>query len=217
MRKETAVLLGIGLVTLIIIVGAAFFLSSPITQQPAEKVSDMTLLLGTKDHMIGTESATVTVVEFADFQCPACGAAFPIVKQLTEEYKDRIQYVFRHFPLPGHKNARPAALAAEAAGMQGKFFEMHDKLFSTQADWSESNNPEEIFTGYAQELELDMEKYAADVKDPATNQKVEKGVTDGIQAGVNSTPTFYINGEKYTGVLSYDNFKSLLDEKLKGK
>ncbi len=215
MKREGLFISIIGIITLIIVVGAAFFLGGKPAQQGGEKVDNTKLLVGAGTHQIGSSSARVTIVEFADFQCPACASAHPVVKQIVEEYKDRIYYVFRHFPLPGHRNALSAAKAAEAAGKQGKFFEMHDLLFNNQADWAESNNPEEIFRGYAQNLNLNLESFNTSFADTSLAKNIQKDQDDALQLGVNSTPTFFINGEKYTGVLSYDNFKRIIDEKLK--
>lgn len=215
MRRENLILISIVAVTLVLLVGAAFLFSKPQDTESTEAVTDTVLLQGTKDHKVGSDSAKVTVVEFADFQCPACGAAHPIVKQISEEYKDRVQFVYRHFPLPGHRYAMDAAKAAEAAGKQNKYFEMADLLFTNQAEWSEANNAKEIFEGYAESLQLDMEKFRTDRDANTATSYIQKDQNDGLALGVNSTPTFYIDGEKYTGVIAYDRFKELLDSKLK--
>lgn len=210
---------GIGFVTLIIVIIAAIFLSGPQSQtRQADKnrITDTELLLGPKEGRlaVGTPSAKVTVVEFADFQCPACGAAYPIVKKIKEEYKDKVYFVFRHFPLPGHKNALQAAYAVEAAASQGKFWEMHDRLFESQEAWSEINNAQELFKTYAVELGLNTEQFMESIKTRIGKDKISKDQNDGYQMGVNSTPTFFINGEKFTGVVDYEQFKRLLDERL---
>lgn len=215
MRKETLVLGGIGLVTLALLIGAAFFIGGDTQEQTEAQSTDPAKVAGEKRQVIGSESAQVSVVEFADFQCPACGAAHPIVQQVLGEYEGRIEYVFRHFPLPGHRHARIAAQAAEAAGLQGKFFEMGDLLFTNQEEWSNSNNPEEIFVGYAEQLELDVPAFQEALDNEELRQAIQTDLNAGIDVGVNSTPTFYINGKAYPGVLSYDNFKQLLDEELK--
>lgn len=214
MRKETLILGGIGLVTLLLLVGAAFMLGGEKAEETQTTTADPAKLVGERRHMIGSESAKVTIVEFADFQCPACGVAHPVVKQILAEYGDRVQYIYRHFPLPGHKNARIAARAAEAAGAQGKFFEMHDMLFENQAEWSETNNPQEIFVGYAQALELDTAAFTEALDEDALSQAIQTDVNAGIELGVNSTPTFYINNKQYPGVLSYAKFKQIIDEQL---
>lgn len=216
MRKETLILGGIGLLTLVILIGAAFLFSGEKNSPDNSTPVDSAKVVGAKRHKIGSDSAKVTVVEFADFQCPACGAAHPIVQQVLDKYEDdQVQYIFRHFPLPGHQNARIAARAAEAAGEQGKFFEMHDMLYENQQEWSESNNPKDIFQTYSQELGLDMDAFtkALDNKDLA--QAIQEDLNAGIELGVNSTPTFYINGVQYPGVLTYDRFTEIINDQLK--
>ncbi|MBI4215316.1 MAG: thioredoxin domain-containing protein, partial [Parcubacteria group bacterium] len=115
------------------------------------------------DWKYGVESAETILVEYSDFQCPACAYYHPIVQQLAEKYKEKLQFVYRHFPLKNiHKNAAPAAWAAEAAGKQGQFWEMQDKLFANQDEWANQKNPKDIFEQYAQSLGLDMEKFKSD-------------------------------------------------------
>src|SRR5690606_2501503 len=109
------------------------------------------------EHIKGTPDASVTLTEYADFQCPACGQFHSIMKTVEERYGDRLAIEFKHFPLTSiHPYAMPAAKAAEAAGVQGKFFEMHDKLFEDQAAWSQSGTPQVFFNKYAEELGLDV-------------------------------------------------------------
>ncbi len=222
MRKEGIILAGIGLLTLLIVVGAAFFLSgpsAPATPQGEGEVSDTALLLGPeKERMAeGTPSAKVTIVEFGDLQCPACGAAHPILKQVLAEYGDKVYFVFRNFPLPMHPNAPLAAQAAYAAGQQGKFWEMHDELYESQDEWSEKSagSAKEVIVGYAKELGLDMTKFNDDLNKNAGNAKIQKDQNDGYQLGVDSTPTFYINGTKFAAVMTYDQLKKEIDERLK--
>jgi len=222
MRKEGIILAGIGVITLLIVVGAAFFLSGPATPNTLEgegKVNDSALLLGPEQErdVQGSSSAKVTIVEFGDYQCPACGAAHPTLKQVLSEYKDKVYFVFRNFPLPMHPNAPLAAQAAYAAGLQGKFWEMHDKLYESQDEWSEkSGGPaKETILAYAKELELDMTKFNDDLTKNAGSAKIQKDQNDGYQLGVNSTPTFYINGTKFSAVMTYDQLKKEIDDRLK--
>lgn len=215
MRKETVVLGGIGLLTLALLIGAAFLFSGEQDTPENATPLDSTQVVGDRRHVIGSDSAQVTIVEFADFQCPACASAHPVVKQVLDHYEDNeVQYVFRHFPLPGHQHARPAARAAEAAGEQGKFFEMHDMLFENQTEWSDSNNPEELFAGYARELELDVEAFNQAMENNALAQAIQDDQNAAIELGVNSTPTFFINGVMYPGALSYDRFTEIINEQL---
>jgi len=222
MRKEGLILGGIGIITLLIVVGAAFFLSGPtkpIGTEGVGKVTDMALLLGPeKDRMsVGTSSAKVTIVEFGDFQCPACGSVHPAVKQILEDYKDKVYFVFRDFPLPMHPNAPLAAEAAYASGLQGKFWEMHDKLYESQDEWSEKlgDQTKQVIVGYAKDLGLDTAAFNDDLSKNAGSAKIQKDQNDGYQLGVDSTPTFYINGTKFASVMTYDQFKKEIDQRLK--
>lgn len=163
------------------------------------------------DWIKGNASSTVTVVEYSDFQCPACAAYFPLVERLIKENAN-LRLVYRHFPLPQHANAIPASLASEAAGKQGKFWEMYDMIFSTQKDWEASTDSATIFSGYAQKLGLDMTKYAADVASKEIKDKITASVAAGQKAGIDSTPTFYVNGKKIKNPNSYEEFKKIIDD-----
>jgi protein-disulfide isomerase len=216
MSNETKILAGIGVVTLLIVVGAAFLLGKPQGNPGEEGVkADAKTLVRENSNKMGSSSAKVTLVEFGDYQCPACGAAHPVTKQLVDEYEGKLQFVYRHFPLPMHKNAVVAAQAAEAAGEQGKYFEMHDMLFENQEAWSESNDPMKIFVGYAEKLKLDIATFTSAVSQKTHVEKINADTDDGIRLGVNSTPTFFINGEKQIGGLSYSAFKEKIDAALK--
>lgn len=216
MTQEVKVVVGIAVVTLAIIVGAIFFMSKPSQQsQNIERVTDTQQLIGDAKRSINGATDKVTIVEFADFQCPACGAAHPIVKQILSDYKGKVTYVFRHFPLPMHKNAVSAAIAAEAAGEQGKFFEYHDLLFNNQKDWGESTNSQELFLSYAEMLQLDTAKFKEALDKKANAERIQTDQDAGIALGVNSTPTFFINGEKIPGIIQYEEFKQKIDPLLK--
>lgn len=218
MKKEGVILGLIGLVTVVIVVGAAMLMSQPKTDTPqGATITDTQLLLGPeKDRQItGTASAKVTIVEFGDYQCPACKLAHPIVKQILEEYKDKVYFVFRNFPLPMHQNAQLGATAALAAGAQGKFWEMHDELYENQEEWGESAKAKDVIKTFASDLGLDTVKFAEDLDSDIGKSVIEKDQDDGYKLGVNSTPTFYINGDKLPGVLDYDAFKKEIDKRLK--
>jgi protein-disulfide isomerase len=154
--------------------------------------------VGSKDHLKGDPKATVILVEYGDFQCPYCGAAHPIIKQIEKLYKDNLAFVFRHFPLAEmHPFAQAAAMASEAAANQGKFWQMHDLIYDNQASLGL-----EMLLQLAESLKLDMKTFQHDFKDPGLFKKVEADFESGIVSGVNGTPSFYINGNKYEG--SYD-------------
>lgn len=152
----------------------------------------------------------VTLIEYSDFQCPACGAYYPLVKQIIKDFPN-LTVVYRHFPLAQHGNARIAAQAAEAAGKQGKFWEMHDLLFDNQRFWSEEKNAESIFKTYAQKLALDMDKFKADFDSGEVKNKIEADVQSGT-AQINGTPTFFLNNQKIENPQSYEQFKKIIQQ-----
>ena len=135
------------------------------------------------------------LVEFLDFECEACGAVYPVIEEIRKQYDGRITYVARYFNT-NHANSMNAALAAEAAGQQGKFEEMYRKLFESQPEWAEQQDSQaDKIRGYAEELGLDMQAYDQAVADPATQQRVEEDHNTGLSLGVQGTPTFFLNGE----------------------
>ncbi len=152
-------------------------------------------IVGEQDHFQGTANASIVIVEFGDYQCPHCGAAYPIIKEIQETFGDQVKFVFRNFPLAEiHHYARAAAQAAEAAALQGKFWEIHDSIFEQQ---SHLNN-EFLFT-LAKQYNLDLEKFKLDVNSKEVISKVEDDFESGIRSGVNGTPTFFINGTRFDG------------------
>lgn len=166
----------------------------------------------------GPKNAKAILIEYADFQCPACAAYHPLVKQLMKDFSDKILFVYRFFPLTTiHKNAFASATAGYAALQQGKFWEMHDTLFEHQNDWAEVSNPTSIFIGYAKDLGLDTTKFQIDMTSQQTKDFITKQEDAGITAGINATPTFFINGKSIQNPQSYDAFKQHLQDALAGK
>lgn len=163
-----------------------------------------------EDHVKGNPNSEIILVEYSDFECPACAAYYPLLKDLLEEYGDSIKFVYRHFPLRQHIGAKPASYAAEAAGKQEKFWEMHDMIFENQGTWAATKNPEKFFLGYAQVLGLNLEQYEKDVASSAINSKVEKDYQSGLRAGVSSTPSLFLNGSRIQP-RSYQEFRSFID------
>jgi protein-disulfide isomerase len=158
-------------------------------------------------HVRGGEHATVTLEEFADFQCPACGGLDPKLRQIEKDYGDRIRLIFRNFPLMrNHKYAFIAARAAEAAGMQGKFWEMHDVLYDNQEEWTNAPEPRTNFDAYASRLGLDGQRFRADMERQEIADRVMADYNRGISMNVSGTPSIYLNGKQ----LSADD---TLDEK----
>ena len=149
-------------------------------------------------HILGEPgSSGVTFTEFLDFECEACGAAFPVIEQLREEYAGRVSFVIRYFPIESHRNAMNAAIAVEAAAQQGKVEEMYRRMYETQTTWAEQTSSKAaVFRGFAEELGLDMEEYDKAVAAPETQARVELDRDDGLALGVDATPTFFINDEK---------------------
>lgn len=175
----------------------------------------LTLAVREDDWIKGNKEAAVELIEYGDFQCPACAQFQPVVKQIGEELGDKIKIVYRHFPLSSHNHARAAAEAAEAAGKQGKFWEMHDLLYVRQGEWVGLKSVEEVFIGYAEELGLDVDKYKEQMQNDEVVDRVQAHYDSGMKSGVNSTPTFFLNGEKMEGYATLDDFKSIIVEAAK--
>lgn len=151
------------------------------------------------DHVFGNPDSKVVFIEYGDFQCPSCGGAFAQVKSATEAYKDKVAFIFRNFPLTTlHPNARAAAAAAEAAGLQGKYWDMHNMLYEGQADWENLSGDQRtnLFVSYATQLKLDTAKFKTDIGSTAVNSKISFDQAIGKKIDVNATPTFYLDGTK---------------------
>jgi protein-disulfide isomerase len=144
-------------------------------------------------HIRGKADAPVTLEEFGDFQCPPCGQFAGFAEELLKEYDSRLRVVFRNFPLPSHEHAREAALAAEAAGFQGKFWEMHDTLYKEQTAWSKAPNTRELFESYAGTLGLNMEQFKKDMDSDKARERVDSDHALGDSLGIKVTPTLFIN------------------------
>ncbi|MDQ5893500.1 MAG: hypothetical protein QG640_512 [Patescibacteria group bacterium] len=163
------------------------------------------------DWIKGATSSPVTIIEYSDFQCPACAAYFPLIEKLIAE-NTNVRFVYRHFPLQQHNNAMPASRATEAAGNQGKFWEMYSMIFETQPEWESVSDAKAVFSGYAQKIGLDMTKYATDVESKEVDEAINADIKSGIKSGVNSTPTFYVNGKKINNPREYEEFKKIIDD-----
>lgn len=151
------------------------------------------------DHVFGKTDSKVLLIEYGDFQCPGCGSAHPNVKKVTEKYKEQMAFVFRNFPITSkHPNARAAAAAAEAAGLQGKYWEMHDKIFENQNSWGTLGATERttFFINYANEFGLNTDTFRTDMASDKVNQKISFDQALGKKAGAEATPTFLLNGKK---------------------
>jgi protein-disulfide isomerase len=150
----------------------------------------------TPPNMSGSPTALVTVEEFADFQCPTCASTHPIISEVKSIYGNRIKFIFRDFPLniPAHDKSYEAAVAAESAGMQGKFWDMQNQLFSNQQAWTGNPGYKQMWTEYAQKLGLDVAKFQSDMAGIAAKSRVDEDLKRGKALNVNSTPTLFVNG-----------------------
>jgi protein-disulfide isomerase len=166
--------------------------------------------VGASDWILGNKSAKTVLVEYSDYQCPACALFYPVVRDLVASNSANIEFVYRNFPLAQHANSRLSAYAVEAAGKQYKFWEMHDLVFTNQSTWSESLTARDIFIGYARTLKLDINQFNKDMDSQEIKDKVEADYQSGIKSGVNSTPSFYLNGKKMAPSNSFDEFRKVI-------
>ena len=160
-----------------------------------------------RDHIQGSADAPVTLVEYGDYECPYCGAAYPIVKQVQARMGDRLRFVFRNFPITtSHPHAEQAAEAAEAAAAQGRFWEMHDLLYEHQKRLEAAD-----LHSYAEELALDVEAFDEDLTTHVHAARVHDDFMSGVRSGVNGTPTFYINGRRHDGGYQLESLLAALE------
>ena len=189
-------------------VGGIFWYGS---SRPAIPTSGL-LTVVADDWIKGNKEAPVTIVEYLDFECEACGAFYPVVKRLSEEFGNEVRFVNRYFPLPGHKNSMTSALAAEAAGRQGKYWEMHNIVFENQRDWGEKQAPDpKIFENYARQIGLDMDQYGKDIASQELKDCIERDRRSGQKLNLQGTPSFFLNGEKIENPRGYEDFKALIE------
>lgn len=168
-------------------------------------------------NMLGSPTAAVTVEEFADFQCGSCAAAHPVMKEIQSAYGNRIKFVFRHFPLaiPAHDKAYEAAVATEAAGLQGKFWAMQDQLMTNQHLWSSNPNYRQLWSEYAQKIGLDVAKFQADLAGDLTKKRVDADLQRGRGLSVSSTPSVFINGRSVPFTeLKVASLRQIIDSEL---
>ena len=193
-----------------------FFATKP-KEAPSSTFKGNAAQIQKDDHIRNGDGKKVTLVEYGDFQCPSCGAFYPIIKQLESSYNDQVSFIFRHFPLISiHPNAFAAARAAEAASNQGKFFEMHDKLYETQSSWGElTTNQQSLFESYAEELGLNMSQFKKDYVSQVVSDRINRDVSSAKQFDVSGTPTFILNGVKIDNPASLEAFKTVLNNAIK--
>ena len=213
MLKKSGIIVGAVAIVLVSVLGliklsGSSNSTSAINVPPVSK-SDITR---------GDSKSKVTLIEYSDFQCPACAAYHPLVKQLLSEFGDKIYFAYRMFPLTSvHKNAMISAQAAYAAKLQGKFWEMHDMLFETQTSWAQSDNAADTFVSYAKKLNLDTDKFQKDMNSDEAKNYVTDSQNQATSIGINATPTFFVNGRQITNPRSYDDFKKIIQDALNKK
>lgn len=215
MSQEIKVLLGVGTATIVILLGAVFVLSSnsSSTSDSTTKANPK-MLIKENSHQTASSSAKVTIVEFGDYQCPACKAAYPIMKEILASYGNKINFIFRHLAFLGPESTW-AAQAAECANEQGKFWEFHDYLYEHQGKENSGAFSKDNLKGFAKSIGLDTNKFNSCLDSDSTLNKVTPDINDAKTLGVNSTPTFFINGKMETGVPNYSDLKSQIDSLLK--
>lgn len=181
--------------------------------QPPSQLGDVVEIDYAAGQKMGSDEAKIKIVEFSDFQCPACAASDDPLFEAIADYQSDVQFIYRHFPLTSiHAKAIVAAQASEAAAAQGKFFEMKDLIFSGQGTWSNSNNAEAIFESYAESIGLDLTKYRADFRSSEFKKRINDDKAYGSSLGVNQTPTFFVNGKRYPGGRSAGDWRAIFDE-----
>lgn len=196
MSQETKIILGIAVVSIVIVVAAVLILGGSSPSTTSSTPVDPKILVKNDSQKIASSSAKVTLVEFADYQCPACLGAQPMVDQILKEDAGKINYVFRNFPLPQHANAQEAAEAALSAGAQGKYWPMHDKLYQTQPEWASLKDPTDYYVNLASQLGLDTNIFKQDLTANKYQSVISEDQQDGYTLGVDSTPTFFVDNIK---------------------
>lgn len=219
MSRQTTFATTLGAVVVLVLVTVLFLVTRDGEQAPAERAAEAqengTEVMRDDSHVLGSRADTgVTFVEFLDFECEACGAAYPIVEELREKYEGRVTFVARYFPLPSHFNAERAARSVESAARQGEFEAMYSMMYATQRSWGEAQTPkDDLFRTFAEEIGLDLEQYDADYASEDVAQRVQSDLDDGAALGLQGTPSFFINGEPFEPQTVQD-FNDALDQAL---
>ncbi len=201
------------LAAVILLLGGIFWLTSD------KKAAAPTSQAQLSNHTIGGGKSGVVLIEYGDFACPACYQYYPLVEQVHKKYNDQITFQFRNYPLVEiHQNALIGARAAEAANLQGKFWEMYNLLYTNQPSWRDSNNPSAAFDSYAQQLGLNVNKFRQDIASEQVNNIVQADRAEAKRLGFDGTPTFVLNGKKVEeNPTSLDAFNKLIDAAITAK
>lgn len=211
--QKIGIWFGVIAVIVLSVAGLIKFANSPSSSVLSSEISNAAKI-SDKDIVKGNKNSKITLIEYSDFQCPACKYYQPIIKQVLSDFDGKILFAYRNFPLNTHKNAKPAAQAAYSAHLQGKFWEMHDMIFENQESWADSNDADKIFRSFAEKLKLNTDKFKADYNAKPTKSFIEDQTNEGISIGINSTPTFFLN-YKQIKAQSYEEFKTLIQNELK--
>ena len=203
----------LGLLVGLVVIGWAIYNGIvPIPEKEKNKPIDQIMA---DDWVRGNRQALVKIVEYSDFQCPSCARITPILDEVLKSYPTQVGLAYRHFPLKGvHMQADLAAQAAEAAGKQGKFWEMHDLLFKNQSEWAQNRSAQGLFEQYARDLGLQMDQFKRDLKSREVRGAVQADYMSGLEHNLSSTPSFFINGELVLTAKETDAFKQIIDQKL---
>jgi len=188
--------------------------ATPATPRPAAPVNLQNA------HLRGRADAPLLIEEYGDFQCPPCGFFHPILKRIEGEYETQVRVTFHHFPIrTQHKHAAEAARAAEAAALQGKFWQMHDLLFEKQKDWKDTEAARPIFINYARTLGLDLDKFTRDIDSTPVSSRVLNDEQQGAARGVSGTPTVFLNGRElpFEVITNYDSLRAAIERELAAK
>ena len=211
MNKHTIVLWGI--IAALVVISVLGFIFGRGQPQPTNKIGSPPPMAAA-DWLRGDLAAKAVLIEYSDFECPACAAYYPLVRQMEEKFGASLAFVYRHFPLPTHRNAELAALAAEAAGRQGQFWTMHDWLFEHQTDWAGKSKAEEIFTRAAGELALDKNLFVAALSAKELKDKVLASYREAQTLKLARTPTFFLNGQELPLPITAAALEKIIAEKL---
>lgn len=200
----------LGLVLIVVLAVVSLFVFAPEAKYKFEKDA-----LHPLDNIKGNRDSKVILIEYSDFECPACRTYYPVLREIYTEFGDRIAFVYRHFPLTSiHANADFAARAAEAAGKQDKFWEMHDLLFQKQAEWSKVADIVPVFRNYAALVGLDVEQFERDFNSREVKDFVSSQKAHATSLGLPGTPTFVLNGEVIDNPSSLEQFRSIILKKI---
>jgi|SRR3989344_1924632 len=197
-------------------VAAGIFLVLSFATPPAQDQqngfgSQLSLPVSARDNIKGNRDSSLVLVEYGDFQCPACAAYVPLIKQLEQEFGSEIAVAYRHLPLRQiHPNAELSARAAQAAALQGKFWEMHDVLFEKQSSWAKISNPEDTFAEYAVSVGLDEQQFRNDLKSNEVRDRVQEDYASALADGLNSTPSFFFRGVRISNPQTYEQLRQLV-------